>query len=100
MTNQCTSVVGHFDGHGGAPEQYRWHHPKLHVQGYPRSHCMPPSGDYLLHIATAAARPTANETKMRKCTNFAVHFNGRSGVLVQYRMHCSMKEVPGFGRSQ
>jgi hypothetical protein len=31
MTNKCTSVVGHFDGYGSAPEQYRWHRPMRHV---------------------------------------------------------------------
>jgi hypothetical protein len=32
MTNKCTSVVGHFNGHGGAPGQYRWHHSTRHVR--------------------------------------------------------------------
>jgi hypothetical protein len=27
MTNKCTSSAGLFDGHGGAPEQYRRHQP-------------------------------------------------------------------------
>jgi hypothetical protein len=36
MTNKCTTVVGHFDGHGGAPMQYRWHCPMQHVQGLPQ----------------------------------------------------------------
>jgi hypothetical protein len=25
MMNECTSSAGRFDGHGGAPEQYRRH---------------------------------------------------------------------------
>jgi hypothetical protein len=66
MTNKSTSVVGHFDGHGGAPEGYRWHCPMRHVQGYPRSHWMPPSGNYLLFIAPAAARATANDMMTKK----------------------------------
>jgi hypothetical protein len=41
MTNKCTLSVGHFDGHGGAPEQYRWHSPMQHVQGYSRSYWTP-----------------------------------------------------------
>jgi hypothetical protein len=62
MTNECTSSAGRFDGHGGAPEQYRWHHPMRHVQGYSRSHWMPPSGNYLLRIAPAATRATGKQT--------------------------------------
>jgi hypothetical protein len=53
-----TSVVGHFDGHGSAPGQYRQHRLMRHVQGYSGSHWTPASGDYLLHIAPAAARAT------------------------------------------
>ncbi len=34
MTNKCTLSAGHFDGHSGALEQYRWHRPMWHVQGY------------------------------------------------------------------
>jgi hypothetical protein len=34
-----------------------------HVQGYTGSHWTPPSGDYSLRIALAAAR-TANKTRM------------------------------------
>ncbi len=60
MTNKCISFV--VDGHGGAPKQYRQHHPMGHVQGYPGSHCMPPLGNYLLRIAPVATRATANET--------------------------------------
>jgi hypothetical protein len=36
-----------------------------HVQGYTGSHWMPPLGDYLLRIASAAARVTENKTKMQ-----------------------------------
>ncbi len=35
-----------------------------HVQGYTGSHWTPPSGDYSLRIALAAARATANKTTM------------------------------------
>jgi hypothetical protein len=62
MTNECTSSSGRFDGLGGALQRYRRHHPMGHVQGYSGSHWTPPSGDYLLRIAPAAARATANET--------------------------------------
>jgi hypothetical protein len=35
-----------------------------HVQGYTGSHWTPPSGDYSLRIALAAARATANKTTL------------------------------------
>jgi hypothetical protein len=40
------------------------HRPMQHVQGYTGSHWTPPSGDYSLSIALAAARATANKTTM------------------------------------
>jgi hypothetical protein len=58
MMNKCTSSAGLFDGHGGAPEQYRRHHPMRHVQGYFGSHWMPALGNYSLQIAPVAARAT------------------------------------------
>jgi hypothetical protein len=39
--------------------------PMQHDQGYIRSHWMPPSGDYSLRIAPAAARATINTTIMK-----------------------------------
>jgi hypothetical protein len=68
MMNKCTSSAGRFDGHGGAPEQYRWHRPMWYVQGYSGSHWTPPSGDYLLCIAPAAARATGKQTTINKYT--------------------------------
>ena len=61
MTNKCTSIVGHFDGHSSAVEQYRQHRPMRHVQGYPGSHWPLPSGKYSLCITPAAARASANK---------------------------------------
>jgi hypothetical protein len=68
MTIKCTSSTGRFDGHGSAPEQYRRHRPMQHVQGYSRSHWMPPSGDYLLRITPAATRATGKQTTINKYT--------------------------------
>jgi hypothetical protein len=99
MTNECTSSAGRFDGHGGAPEQYRWHCPMRHVQGYSGSHWMPPSGNYSLLIAPAAARATANETMTKKSTKKNCHFDGRGSVLVQYRMHRPIEGVQDYDRS-
>jgi hypothetical protein len=62
MTSKCASFAAYFEGFVDAPEQSRWHHLMPHVQGYPRSHWMPPLGNYLLRIASATARATANKT--------------------------------------
>jgi hypothetical protein len=99
MMNKCTSLAGHFDGHGDALEQYRWHFPMRHVQGYSGSHWTPPSGNYSLRIPPAVARATANETMTKKCTKKTGHFDGRGGALVQYRVHPPIEEVQGFTRS-
>jgi hypothetical protein len=32
--NECTSVAGHFDSHGGATVQYRTHRLMEEVQGF------------------------------------------------------------------
>jgi len=62
VANKCTSVAGHFDGHGGAPVWYGAHRLMQHDQGFTGSHWMPPSGNYSLRIALAAARATINST--------------------------------------
>jgi hypothetical protein len=98
-SKKCISFFGHFDGHGGVPEQFRWCHPMKHVQGYPGSHWMPPLSAYLLYIVPAAPRATANEKAMKKWTNIAGHFDGHGGVPVQYCMQCPMEEIQGVGRS-
>jgi hypothetical protein len=68
MTNKCTSFAGRFDGHGGAPVQYRQHPLMRHVQGYSGSHWMPPSGKYLLRITPAATRATGKQITINKYT--------------------------------
>jgi hypothetical protein len=62
MTSKCISIAAHFEGLADALEQYRWHHSIRHTHCYSGSHWMPPSGDYSLRIAPAAARATANRT--------------------------------------
>ncbi len=62
--NECPSSVDHVDDHVEVLKQYMWHRPMQHVQGYSGSHWTPPSGDYSLRIALAAARATANKTTM------------------------------------
>ena len=63
--NKFTSVAGHSDGHADALEQHGAHHLIQHDQGFTGSHWTLPSGDYLLHIAQAAARATINKTTMQ-----------------------------------
>jgi hypothetical protein len=38
MSNECTSVAGHFDGHDGATVRYREHRLMKEVQGFHKSH--------------------------------------------------------------
>jgi hypothetical protein len=99
MTSQkCTSVVAHFKGLAHAPVLWGVHCPMQHVQGYSRSHWTPPLGNYSLCIALAAARATANKIMMKKCSNFAGHFDGHDSALVGYCAHCPMEEVQGYVR--
>jgi hypothetical protein len=98
-TNKCTSIVGHFDGHGGAPGQYRQHFLMQHVQGYLGSHWMPPLGGYLLCIAPAAAMATGKQTTINKYTYFAGRFDGHGNAPVRNRTHHPMEEVQGFTRN-
>ncbi len=99
MTIKCALSAGRFDGHGSPPVQHEEHRPMQHVQVYTASHWMPPLGNYLLHIAPAAARATGKQTTMNKFTYYAGHFDGHCGPPVRYRMHCQMEEVQGFIRS-
>jgi hypothetical protein len=99
MANECTSVIGHFDCHGGAPGQYRQQCPMQHIQGSLRSHWMPPLGNYLLRIAPAAARATGKQTTINKYTYFSGRFDGHGNAPVRNRAYHPMEEVQGFTRS-
>jgi hypothetical protein len=69
MVSTCSSNIGHFDGHGGPlAVQYEEHCPMQHVQGYSGSHWTPPSGNYSLRIAPAAARATGKQRTINKYT--------------------------------
>jgi hypothetical protein len=87
MINKGTSAPGHFDGHADAWGQCHTHCQMQHVQGYTGSHWMPPLDDYLLRMAPAAARVSANKTTVKKFTNFAGHFDGHGGAPVGYCAH-------------
>jgi hypothetical protein len=99
MMNKGASIAGHFDGHGGAPEQYRRHRPMRHVQGYSGSHWTPASSNYLPRIAPAAARATSKQTTINKYTDKTGRFDGHGDALVHNRMHRPMEEVQSFIRS-
>jgi len=59
---------------------------------------MPPSGDYSLRIAPAAARATANGTTMQnEPTLLAVKM--ATAMRRYYRAHRPMEEVRGFHKS-
>jgi hypothetical protein len=59
---------------------------------------MPPSGDYSLSIAPAAARATANKTTMQNVfTLLAVLM--AVAARRYYRAHHPMEEVHGFHKS-
>jgi hypothetical protein len=70
-----------------------------HVQGYSGSRRMPASGDYLLHIAPAAARATGKQTTINKYTYKAGRFDGHGNAPVRNCVHPPMEEVQGFTRS-
>jgi hypothetical protein len=100
MTNKSTSSAGHFDGYGGAPEQYRWHRPMQHVQSYFGSPWTLPSGNYLLRIALAAARATGKQTtRINKYTYRAGRFDGHGDAPARNRMQRPMEEVQSLIRS-
>jgi hypothetical protein len=99
MTIKCTLSAGHFDGHGGAPEQYSRHRPMRHVQGYSGCHWMLPSGNFLLRIAPAAARATGKQTTINKYTSKGGRVDGHGNAPVRNRVHRPMEEVQSFTRS-
>jgi hypothetical protein len=51
----CRRIDGNFDCHGNAAVRRGAHCPMEHIQGFTRSHWMPPSGKCLRRIAPAAA---------------------------------------------
>jgi hypothetical protein len=52
---KCRQIDDDFDGHGDAAVQRGAHRPMEHIQGFTRSHWMPPSGECLRRIAPTAA---------------------------------------------
>ena len=56
---------------------------------------MPPTGDYLLHIALTATRAIANKTKMQNVSTLLTILMAVA-VRWYYHVHCPMEEVHGF----
>jgi len=52
---KCRQIDNDFDGYGDAAVRRGAHHPMEHIQGFTRSHWMPPSGECLCSIAPTAA---------------------------------------------
>jgi len=52
---KCRQIVDDFDGHSDAAVRRGVHCPMEHIQGFTRSHWMPPSGECLRRIAPTAA---------------------------------------------
>ena len=52
---KCKRITGNFDCHADAAVRCRVHRRMTHIQGFTRSHWMPPLSKYLCHIALAAA---------------------------------------------
>jgi hypothetical protein len=52
---KCRQIDDNFDDRGNAAVQSGAHRPMEHIQGFTRSHWMPPSGVCLRRIAPAAA---------------------------------------------
>ncbi len=53
--DKYTSITGLFDSHTDAPVWYTAHRPTEYIQGFTRSHWMPPLGTYLRGNPPAAA---------------------------------------------
>jgi len=51
---KCRQIDNDFDGHDDAAVRHGAHRPMEHIQGFTRSHWMPPLGECLRPIAPAA----------------------------------------------
>jgi hypothetical protein len=53
---KCRKITGNFGCHADAAVRYGAHCLMNHIQGFTKSHSMPPLGECLHHIAQAAAK--------------------------------------------
>ena len=94
--NECTSVAGHSDGHADALKQGTL---MQQIQGHTSTRCpwKPPSGDYSLRIALAAARVTANGLTMQnEPTLLAKGFNAFQSMQGGVKKYKFMDNHPGY----
>ena len=82
--SECTSDVGHFDGHADALKRCTWHRPMQLIQCHTRCPWKPPSGDYLVCITQVATRARGKQTTMKKCTGIAGRFDGYGSARACY----------------
>ena len=66
---KCRQIAGDFDCHADAAVRCGAHRPMKHIQGFTRSHWMPPSGECLHCIAAAAALADDFGRKHKTLTN-------------------------------
>jgi hypothetical protein len=52
--NKCRQIAGNFDCHTDAAVRHKAHRPIEHIQGFTRSHWMPPLGKCMRRTAPAA----------------------------------------------
>jgi len=94
--NECTSAMGHFDGHGDAPVRYEAHLPMQHYQGFRPKQLDATIGQLLAPYRPGGRQGDDQHNNYAKCTHFAGHFDGHRDAPVLYRVHRLMEDVRGF----
>ena len=96
--NECTSGVGHLDGHADALKRYGAH-PNSACPGLLRKPL-----DVAIRQLLALYRPGSRQGDNKQnndatCTHIAGRFDGRGGAPVLYCVHHPVEEVHGFHKS-
>jgi hypothetical protein len=99
IASKCSSIIGHFDGHGGVLERYRRHCSIRHFRGYSGKPLDAAMGQLLAPYHPSSRQANSKQNNDKKWTNFDGHFDVCGGALVQYHVHLLMENVQGFGRS-
>ena len=82
---KCRLIDGNFDCHGDAAVHRGAHHLMKHIQGFTRSHWMPPSAECLRSIAPAAAMVDEfewNTQNTNKTQLFAINYGTFQSLVV------------------